>query len=284
MDLPLYGRVLWKYRLLLVVGLLLAALAGTFAGFTISDGQLTARGTDTYKARATLMLGTPELSPFATQTEPQPLPTAKAQQPTAAVQRNDLSSLALVYAYLVTGNDVRSVIEATHGPIGPDEEVTAVRRTTQPAGDERFPGRASLPIIDVVATSTTEAGATALAQDTAKAFETYVTDKQRAQKVPADRRVQVSVLRDAVADPTTASSPALPVALVFLAVLMLFVALAFMLQNISLHRTPARSAASGPERPVRRDAAVPAPTAREPVRTLSEHEHAGSGAAGSRTT
>ena len=98
-------------------------------------------------------------------------------------------------------------------------------------------GRYTLPLIDVTAIATTPRGSMRLAVRSAKAFETYLTDQQRLNKVPTIDRVvvqQVQVPRRAeIFRPRSKTMPIV----IFMAVMFATVGLAFLLENV---RPPAR--------------------------------------------
>ncbi len=149
METPKYLIVLWKSKWLLLVGLVVAIAGGMIAGFTIVDGQLVPRSEQSYTASTTVIVSSntqpmyQAVIPGQTIVEGQTLATDV-----------DLASKAILYAYLVSGLDMRQSVEGQIGTLDETEALTALRRTTQPSGDENFPGRYSLPIIDVVGAST----------------------------------------------------------------------------------------------------------------------------------
>ncbi|WP_127792794.1 hypothetical protein [Agromyces sp. LHK192] len=254
MDVPKYLQTLWSARWLLVVGLVVAVLAALVAGFTIKDGAITSRAEQTYTAATTVLVGSENNPLFQAS-----VPGETIEEGTTAPTEQDLSSTAVVYAYLVTGSEISERVQAEVGEFADDESLTAVRRTTQPAGDESFPGRLSLPILDIVGVSSDPARAEEISRTANDLFQDYVLEEQEEAGIPEDNRVELTTVKegDAVAEP--GSNPAIPILVTGLGVFLLFVALAFVLDAMKRSRrrrrdrartggtTPAESAPGDPE-------------------------------------
>ena len=94
---------------------------------------------------------------------------------------NRLNDLTILYAELATSDPVRQLMRRD-GPIG--GKIIATPVVVQD-------GRNTLPLIDLVAIATSPQGAMKLAVRSAKAFETYLPEQQRANNVPDADRVVV---------------------------------------------------------------------------------------------
>jgi capsular polysaccharide biosynthesis protein len=241
MDVPQYLRVLWRYKWLLLVGVVVAAAAAMVAGFTLVNGKLVSRTTQQYTAATTVMLGSADQSIY---TDQQVGPT---QAPGQTVQQTNLAQTAVVYAYLISGDSIRQQVEAQLGAFGPDDKLTAVSRTTQPAGSEQFPGKYTLPMINIVGASDDASRAEKISRTAAEQFQTYVVRQQNEAKVAAGDRIQLTTITDGAAEAAQGSNPAIPLVITGVGVLLVFVALAFVLYNIALsrERTRARRARAG---------------------------------------
>ena len=144
METPRYLQSLGRQKVLLIVGLVVAVAAGLFAGFTIDDGQVVPRAEKTYTAMTTVNLSGPH--PYVFQTE---IPAASAEVPegtdqpliSGEAQPIDLTDSAVLLAYLAASDQTIGMVEDELGPLADGEGITAVSRTTQPGGDERFPGK-----------------------------------------------------------------------------------------------------------------------------------------------
>lgn len=237
MDVPLYLRVLWGYKWLLLVGLLIAGVVGGVVGYTYIDGQLQPRAVQTYTASTTVLVGSPQQPLYQSV-----IPGAPVQEGVTPAVTRDLVSTTVVYAYIVSGSEIRSRVEGVVGPLADDEQVTAVRRTTQPAGDEQFPGRLTLPILDIVGAAHSPGRAEEISRAANTVFQEYVRAEQDTSAVPEGERVQLQTLRESEATEVEGSNPLIPVILAAFGVLLLVVALIFVLYNIRVSREKRRAA------------------------------------------
>jgi len=230
-ETPRYLQILGRQKVLLIVGLLIAVAVGLIVGFTVKDGQVVPRADKTYTAMTTVYLSGPQ--PYVYQVE---IPATgetitEATDPNLIItppQEIDLTDSAVVLAYLAASNQTLESVEAELGPLAEGEAITAVSRTTQPAGDERFPGRMSLPIIGVVGTATSAERAEELSAAATAAFEEIVTTQQEELAVPEDVRLSLDVLTDAVSDEGVGSNPLIPVVVTTFAVFLIFVGIALL--------------------------------------------------------
>jgi hypothetical protein len=231
MDLPVYLRVLWLYKWLLAVGLILAIIAGFAAGFTVKDGALESRSEKTYTASATVLVSSKSNPLFQAEIPGQVL-TEGVTAPTPV----DISQTTVLYAYLVSGSEIRTAVEAQIGELAELEEISALRRTTQPTGDEQFPGRLTLPVLNIIGAAATPARAEEISAAANAAFQAYVTAQQEAQAVEELNRIQLTTLTENNAVEGENSNPLIPVVITALGVFLIFLALAFVLYNVKLSR------------------------------------------------
>lgn len=232
METPKYLQVLWNYKWLLAFGLLVAIIAGFFAGFAIVNGQVESRAVRSFSAGTTVLVTSPSDTLYQAQ-----VPGREIQEGVTAPEPLDLSQSAQIYAYIVTGARIRDAVEAEVGTLDDDTEaITAIRRTTQPAGDERFPGSLKLPVLEIVGTGATEARAEDISAAATTAFLTYVTDEQAAKQIAEENRVMLEVLKEGTAVEAETSNPAIPVVVTGVAVFLAFVALAFIIAGLRSDR------------------------------------------------
>ncbi|MBF4461273.1 MULTISPECIES: hypothetical protein [unclassified Rathayibacter] len=243
MSVPLYLRVLWSYKWLLAVGVVVAVLAALVAGFTLKDGQVVSRAETAYRSDTTILLGGGTKNPFQAVA-----PGQTIQQGTSEAQQNDLTNTAVIYAYLVSGSEIRSQVEAAMGPFQPGEALSAVRRTTQPAGTEQNPGRFSLPILSIVGESTDPDRAVLISETASTIFQQYVGAQQDASGVAPEQRVTLSVTDQGSAVAQPGSNPIIPIAITGLGVFLAFIALAFILYNIRISRERVTANRNSPRR------------------------------------
>jgi hypothetical protein len=213
MDVRLFLRVLWRFRVLLVGGLLLATALAVlaFARVEVRDGRptLVYRNAETWQAVSRLLVS-PGGFPFRA------LP---AQAP--ETQSVDPTTFAVLAAKLAEGDAVRALI-LEHGRIQGKIHAFPVQDTSNHY----------LPFIDIAAMAPTPAAARTMAARAAEALRSYVDREQARRRVPSGSRFALEV----VIEPRTSTlveprSKTLP-ALIFLAVFAIAVALALVLENV----------------------------------------------------
>src|SRR5215204_5361145 len=109
MQQPTYVRRLLNQKVLLIIGFVVALVAGLIAGFTINNGQIEPRATRTFMASSTVLLTSPTPNLFQVEipgvTQPVPADPAAAQQ--VVVQEAtplDLSNSAIILAYMASSD------------------------------------------------------------------------------------------------------------------------------------------------------------------------------------
>lgn len=227
MDLRLFSEVMWRYRRLLAAGAavaLLVALASMFS-FSLQDG-FKHRQDETWVSHARLLV-TQEGFPQGRAN----LGNEGAADQLAAGERRFLGTdravhLAQLYAKIANADEVRSLMFG-EGRVGGAKQVTV--RAEQ-----------DLPTLDVEALATTRTAAVTLAQRQVRALLRYLDREQKTSGVPEQERVRLSIVRwpgtralleeDSTTWLLAPRSKMLPV-VVFLAVLALFVGIAFLLDN-----------------------------------------------------
>jgi hypothetical protein len=236
-DTGLHLRVLWRFRVLVAVGLVLATLLAilSFARLTFAGTpHLEYRQQEQWQGYTTLIV-TPHGFPWGRSV------FSEAADPAR------YASLALIYAQLVTSDDVKRIM-LRQGPVTGHVEATYVSSTPGNSGG------APLPFIVVSGTGKSARAATALSSRAAGAFRTYLTRQQNANAIPIEKRVSASILnRTQTPVLLQGRSKTLPM-VTFTGVLVIFVALAFILESL---RPRIRVAASAETTVVR-----PAATAR----------------------
>lgn len=228
METPKYLQTLWSYKWLLAFGLIVGIVAAFFAGFSITNGQIESRAVKTFSAGTTVLVTSPTDTLYQVQVPGQPVdPTITAPQ------QLDLAGAAQIYAYIVAGQTIEDQVVAEVGSLDEEtESITAIRRTTQPAGDERFPGSLKLPVLEVVGTAATEQRAEDISAAATDAFLAYVLAEQDDQQIAPENRVQLEVLARGAAVEGDSSNPAIPIVITGVAVFLGFVALALILGGI----------------------------------------------------
>ncbi|WP_431797759.1 hypothetical protein [Microbacterium kunmingense] len=237
MEVPKYLMILWKSKWLLLVGLVVAVIGGLFAGFTYENGQLVSRTEQSYAARTTVLVNSTTQPMYQAV-----IPGQQIVEGTTPSTDVDLTQKAILYAYLVSGQGIRTGVESTVGEFADTEALTSLRRTTQPGGDEAFPGRFSLPIIDVVGISTEPDRAEEISSTATQLFLDQVLAEQEAAQIPEGERVQLTVLDQVPAAEQEGSNPAIPVVIASLGIFLLFVVAAFLIAGARASRGNKRAA------------------------------------------
>ncbi|MET0781292.1 MAG: hypothetical protein ABWZ16_07220 [Microbacterium sp.] len=235
MQQPTYLRRLLNQKVLLIIGFVVALVAGLIAGFTITDGQVEPRATRAFMASSTVLLTAPQNDLFQTeipgtaQVIPEGTDPATVQEVSAPIPV-DLTNSAILLAYLASSDDIVDATAAAVGGFEDGDGVTAVRRTTQPGGDESFGGRLQLPIIAIVGTSTSAARAELIAAEATNAFSDLIVAQQDEWGIAEDIRLTLDELNAPVAGEPEGGNPAIPVIVVTVGIFLLFIALALIIE------------------------------------------------------
>jgi hypothetical protein len=219
MDLQLYGRVLWRFRILVAIGLALAFLLAllSFTKVSVDDNglpTLTYREPEQWVSYATVFV-TEKGFPWGQ------LSTGDS----AGGDPARLTSLAIIYSQLALSDDVRNIM-LRRGPI----EGSIEAATVTGSGDD------ALPLVRIAALAPSAAKAETLAARETAALRRYIANQQRANGIRPGNRVALEVVsRPSAGALYTSRGKTRPV-VVFLAVLIAFCALAFILENFRINR------------------------------------------------
>jgi hypothetical protein len=253
-DLRLYFRVLWRYRPLMIYGTCVALLLALLSGARITTHGIKARGTTTWSSTATLLITHANDFPYG-RTAPAYLPAnpSKGIPSIQVADPNQLTSLSLLYAQLANSDAVRALMRQE----GPIRGSVAARPVFQSANNNASNASSYLlPLITLTATSTQSGWAVQTAQLGTRAFLDYISQQQNDAKIPGDQRVSVQVLQSASsASIVSAPGVTLPV-VVFIAIIIAVIALAFVLENLRQRptaqpKTRRRSQAPVHEQPIK---------------------------------
>ena len=251
MDLPFYLRVLWRFRVLVAVGLLLALGLAVLSMVRIGPGGVSWRQDEVWVTRSILFV-TQQGFPWGYTNPVTSDREAKARQQTTAGQFADparFSSLAVLYAQLATSDQVRKLIAPPDGFIRDGEIVAAPVL----ASDNVF--AAPLPLIRLEAAHKTPEASRALLFRATKSFRTFLATEQGRNAIPPDQRVLVTVVKKAEKPQLLQGrSTTLPV-VVFMSVMILVFGLCFVLENVRRTRPVVAEDAVEPLTSAARDAA-----------------------------
>ena len=221
MDLELYLRVLWRFKLLIAAGFLVAAGLAFLSVVRVSPGgspALSYREDEVWVGRAMLLL-----------TE-QGFPVGRASFETEEEGMNAgrTGELSPIYARLATSDAVRSLVLAE----GPIDDTTEYIEVTPVLANPWNSNSAPLPILQINSYATTPERAKELTKREIHAFQQYLASEQDANKIPRETRVLVTEMQTALPpELLTARSKTLPV-VVFMTIMLGFIGLAFLCENL----------------------------------------------------
>ena len=244
MDLNLYLRVLWRFRILALIGLLLATLLAllSLVKVDVSNGfDLSYRDSEQWASSASIFItqeGFPLGRSIYDEVVPVGSPGTTDPNATSYVPRyNDpgrFASYAPLYARLASSDLLKNEM-LRDGPL--PGTVSA-----SPGTDPTNPG-VILPLVEIRGFATTAADAKATAARATRALVDYVRQQQAGNKIAVDSRVILRVLDEpsppVLATPRTKTRPVF----VFIAVLLAVAGLIFLLENV---RPRVRVVASAP--------------------------------------
>ncbi len=229
MDLALYARVIWRFRLVVLLGLLLAIALSTlsFVRVTFKGGapRLAYRQAEVWQSGERLLI---TQSGFAEGwTNP---PGAQPGVPSSVVggstqtfvATDRFAALALYYEQLANSDSVQRFVHRDRSLRGS----YFAQHVTDPAS------RGPLPILDIGGYAGTPEDAIRIARRGVEGFRRYLEQQQIRTGIPTSERVHLSVLNAATG--AVISSPrkkTLPI-VVFLTVMIAAVGLAFILENL----------------------------------------------------
>jgi hypothetical protein len=225
MDFKLYMRVMWRFKLLVGVGFVLAVFLAALSMVKISSSGVTYRQSQLWETTTRLLVtqsGFPEGRLYAQRPVQPGQDTPSSADGTAPVaDPGRFNTLALLYADLATSDPVLQLMEKS-GPV--DGKIDAISLRDDQSGY-------LLPLIDVTTIAATPGEAMSLAQRNARALNTYITQRQVQSHVPeADRAILQTILEPKHALLFRGRSKTMPI-VVFLVVMLAITGLAFLLEN-----------------------------------------------------
>jgi len=235
-NLSTIGHVLWKQRVLMVLGVIAAVGVSLASSYRIEDGRLAARVHSEYASRERLLVQ--NMSVFQSQTDRTVVPPQTAtSQPAQVSTLNGMSpsQLAAVYSYVIGGDEVTSRVRRSLGLDPSDYSVSVVRRSDDPGVQAGMAldvgGSSEIPVLEITAKAHDPALARRVAAAVGDTFIGYVNEQQNAASIAADQRIGVSVLNAADTPTRTGRSPLITEVLVGLGVLLAFMGIAFARHN-----------------------------------------------------
>jgi hypothetical protein len=216
MDLQLYLRVLWRFRLLVAGGVVLATALAILAHVDVSlrggSPSFTSREGEVWMSQAKIWV-TREGFPAGR------LATTDEERPGA-----DFAGLAVLYASLAGSDAVRDLM-LREGPLTGSTEVKAAESGSGSRAS-------SLPFILIEGFASTPRAAVSMADRKMRALMMYIEEQQRADNTPASERVLLKVLVEPDRPQLLASRSLTRPIVIFLTVMIAVLGLAFILENL----------------------------------------------------
>jgi hypothetical protein len=229
MDLRLFGRVIWRFRLIVGVGLVAAVMLATFSYVKVSFAHglsLRYRSEEQWVSYTRLFVTQPGFGWGSSVVNPKATNDAGSQANTLGVQQaseNRLSALANLYASLVDSDPVLALIRQ-RGPL--HGMVQAAALPVVQGSD------AVLPIIQIAGIAPSPKASVDLSANAADALRTFIAGQQSKNGIAPSERIVLQLVNKASGTKVFAArKKTLPI-VVFLTVALAVIALAFMLENL----------------------------------------------------
>ena len=224
MDLPLYVQVLWRFRALVLAGIVLAVGLSLLSLFTVTFHgglHIRYRQQQAWKSTETLLVSQAGF-PWGRAS----LSTERNGQTVEfAADPSRFSDLAVFYSHLANGDPVRLRV-AQGGPLG-----GAYSYQVDPVVDSSGATTSTLPIFAITGRGPSPEAAVGLTRRVAGAFRAYIAGQQVAARIPPAQRVTITTVSSPDSPSVIGRKLTFPI-VVFAAVLIATVVLAFVLENI----------------------------------------------------
>jgi hypothetical protein len=227
MDLRLFGRVVWRFRVVVGAGLLFAFLLAAFSLVRVGPSGVHYRSSQQWVSYTRLFVTQPGFNWGSSVVTPDANSKTSANQANVlGVQRSSedrLSYLATIYANLANSDPVLALIRR-HGPIHGLIEADPIPVSL---GSQSF-----LPIVQIAGIADSPTASLHLSRSAADALRTYIELQQSHAGIAPSERVELDVVNKAGGTKVFAArKKTLPI-VVFLTVLLATIALAFGLENL----------------------------------------------------
>ena len=222
MDLQLFFRVIWRFRVLIAVGFAVALLLAFLSYVRVSPAGISYRQQEQWESLSEVFV-TSQGFPWGSLSD---AAGANAGEPTAGRSAPDagrLSSLAGLYVQLATTDAVLKQMAKT-GPVHGMIRAFPV-----------FPNNNSddppLPLITLSATAKSSTAAKKLGIRYLASFKTFIAERQRKAGIAEDDRVRLEVVRQPAPGELLVGRKKTRPILIFVTVMMAMFGLAFILEN-----------------------------------------------------
>ncbi|NUR76030.1 MAG: hypothetical protein HOQ28_07085 [Thermoleophilia bacterium] len=214
MDIELYGRVIWRHKVVVGIGLVLALVLATLSYVKVSQKGIAYRDSEQWVSYETLSVTQPGFM--------------EGRLNASGADPSRLTLLAVLYSKYVDADPVHRAI----WPQGAGDESIEAAPVMAVSGSS---SSSALPIISIAAFSPTGRGAQLLAVRTTDALMRYIATRQEQAHVPIGQRVELQPVKRALSNKPLlwqGRSKALPI-VIFLTALIAAIGLAFILENLN---------------------------------------------------
>ena len=236
MDLGLYASVLWRFRWIVVLGMLLAVVLTVLTVAKVTSDGLAYRKAETWQAQTTLLLtqpGFPEGRALFPNSE-----TKGERSKYSYTDPGRFASLTALYSQFAQSDEVRALVRREGAPLGSSVSAAPVI----PEGSSAY---TLLPVIALFGNAQSRSDAVETTRLGTEAFMAFLDRKAREAEIPDSQRVQVDVLaRPRGAVVVEPRKKTLPI-VVFLTVITGTVGLVFVLENLRSRVRPVPDVAPG---------------------------------------
>jgi len=215
MDIGLYGRVIWRHKLVVFSGVILAVVLATLSYVRIDANGVSYRGSEQWVSYETISVTQPGFE------------EGRLNQSGADPSR--LTLLATLYSKYIDADGVRHRIWPKGAGPGEAVEAAPVNLFANASAS------GALPLISIAAFSDQPRKAQELAARSTEALTAYISRRQDAARVPTEQRVELQPVKRALSNAPVlwqARSKALPI-VVLLTALIAAIGLAFILENLN---------------------------------------------------
>jgi hypothetical protein len=217
MDLALYGRVLRRFWPLVVTGVILASSLAFLSLVRVTSHGLVYRKPMVWQSQAVLLLNAPGFQYGRT------LIPAPRTGGSAPPQYMNLAGLTDVYSQFANGDDVRRLMRREGAPR--TWSITAAPVVPTISG-------ADLPVIVLSSRANSASEAVSAVNYGRRALVEYVERQQQVAKIPTDQRINLQIVQRAAAPVVVEPRKKTLAVVVFGALLVATVGLAFILENL----------------------------------------------------
>jgi hypothetical protein len=212
-DVELYGRVIWRHKLIVGLGVIAALLLAALSFVRVSSSGVAYRDSEQWVSYETVSVTQPGFT--------------EGRLNYSGADPSRLSALAVLYSHFIDTDAVHAHIWPRRVP---NESVQAAPVLSASGSSSA----SALPLISIAAFSATSAGAQRLAARSTAALLRYIEDRQASARVPKGERVQLDPVQRAKANEPKlwqGRSKSLPI-VIFLTVAIAALGLAFIRENL----------------------------------------------------